>query len=377
MNTIAIIVGLSYGDEGKGATVNSLCRLDPKNTLVIRHQSGHQVGHTVHEGNILHPFSNFGSGTLQNVPTYWTEYCTVNPVAVIREGQALREKGIIPKIIYNANAMVTTPFDIIQNINAEIKNNHGTVGVGFGATIQRNEDYYHLYVRDLQYPKIRDEKLRNILNYYKYTTPLNAISQRHYDEFLDACTRIIEMYEIVNGFNKLDMWDKDLIFEGGQGIMLDEDYGFFPNVTRSHTTSKNAIEFINKYKLHERNIMTYYVTRAYQTRHGRGYMTNEDLSTSYIKPNPTETNADTGHQGSFRKSVLDLDLLKYAISCDNIYNPDSQKKLVITCLDQVDPEAIPVTINGKLKTVRFSEIGKYLNIFNIFPSYSDKGFLHY
>jgi adenylosuccinate synthase len=364
MNNIYLTIGVGFGDECKGATVNSLCRLDPKNTLVIRHQSGHQVGHTVHEGDILHTFSNFGSGTLQNVPTYWTEYCTMNPVA------------IIPKIIYNANAMVTTPFDIIQNINVETKNNHGTVGVGFGATIQRNEDHYHLYARDLQYPRIRDEKLRNILNYYKYTTPLNMISQRHYDEFVDACTRIIEMYEIVDGFNKLDMWDKDLIFEGGQGIMLDEDYGFFPNVTRSYTTSKNAIEFINKHKLHERSIMTYYVTRAYQTRHGRGYMSNEGMDISYIKPNPNETNVNAGHQGSFRKSVLDFNLLSYAISCDKFHNPDSKKFLVITCLDQIEGDRIPITKNGKLLSLTPKEIGSWLNI-PIFTSNSDKGFLHY
>lgn len=376
MNDIYIITGIGFGDEGKGATVNSVCSIDPKNTLVIRANGGHQCWHTVRYNDIFHSFSNFGSGTLQNVPTYWTEYCTVNPVAVIREGQVLREKGIIPKIIYNANAVVTTPFDIIQNINVETKNNHGTVGVGFGTTIQRNEDHYHLYVRDLQYPKIRDEKLRNILNYYKYTTPLNAISQRHYDEFVDACTRIIEMYEIVDSFDKLDMWDKDLIFEGGQGIMLDEDYGFFPNVTRSHTTSRNAIEFINKHKLHERNIKTYYVTRTYQTRHGNGFMSNEGISTVCIKPNPTETNTDTGHQGTFRKSVLDFDLLNYAISCDKFHNPDSKKFLVITCLDQIEGDKIPITANGVLISLTPKEIGSWLNI-PIIISISDKGFLHY
>jgi adenylosuccinate synthase len=376
MNNIYIIVGLGFGDEGKGATVNSLCKYNPKDTLVIRHQSGHQVGHTVREGDILHPFSNFGSGTLQGVPTYWTEYCTMNPVAIIKEGQALRDKGITPIIIYNANAMVTTPFDIIQNMNLETKNNHGTVGVGFGTTIQRNEDHYHLYVRDLKYPKIRDAKLKNIMDYYHYTIPLNRISQQHYDNFIDACTRMVEMYEIVDNFDNLNMRDRDLIFEGGQGIMLDTDYGFFPNVTRSYTTSRNAIEFINKHNLNDRDIKTYYVTRAYQTRHGHGYMSNEGMNISYIKSNPTETNVDTGNQGIFRKSVLDLDILKYAVSCDKFHNPNSQKKLVITCLDQVDPQAIPVTVNGELKTVEFFEIGGYLNIFNIFPAYSDKGFLN-
>ena len=226
MNEISIVLGLGFGDEGKGATVNALCSINPKNSLVIRFNGGHQVGHTVHEGDILHPFSNFGSGTLQGVPTYWTEYCTMNPVAVIREGSILIEKGIIPKIFYNPNVMVTTPFDIVQNHNDETNQLHGTVGVGFGATIQRNEYHYHLYVRDLFNPKIRDEKLRNILNYYHYITPLNAVSQRRYDEFIDYCNLFIEKYEYID-FSKISGWDYDLIFEGGQGILLDTEYGFF------------------------------------------------------------------------------------------------------------------------------------------------------
>ena len=374
---ISIVLGLGYGDEGKGSFVNYRCS-QSKNPLVIRFNGGHQVGHTVVIGNKRHVFSNFGSGTLLGTPTYWSEYCTISPIGILKEGNVLREMNVEPKLYINANAMVTTPFDILQNRSLEDKNNHGSVGVGFGTTIQRNEDHFHLYVRDLLYPKIRDEKLKLIINKY-YKLNFNPISQfvnvttrKLYNNFLIACDDLVKRYEIVNDINKL--LDHDLIFEGSQGIMLDTNYGFFPHVTRSNTVSKNAIELINKYNLYANNVITYYVTRAYQTRHGNGYMSNEGINTNYIKENPNETNVEC-FQGEFRKSVLDLDLLKYAVECDRFHNPDSfsKKKIVITCLDQV-PEDIPVTIGGDLGTVKFNGIGTYCDIGYKYLVYSDTGY---
>ena len=376
MNKIYIVLGLGFGDEGKGATVNALCTNNPSNTLVVRFNGGHQVGHTVRVGDLLHAFSNFGSGSLQNVPTYWTEYCTVNPVAVIKEGLALLEKGIIPKVYYNANAMVTTPFDIVRNINEDLGKGHGTVGVGFGNTVKRTEEHYRLYVRDLLFPAIRDAKLKNIMNYYGYTTPLNAKMQQHYDTFVDSCTKFVEKYDVVENYKQLDKFGCDLIFEGGQGILLDMEYGFFPHVTRSYTTSRNAVEFIRNNGLTDKSIETYYVSRTYQTRHGNGPMTNEGMDISYITPNPIETNVDTGYQGVFRKSVLDYDLLKYALRCDLHHNPDSKKMIVFTCLDQVNESIIPVTKGGVLQSLYPTQLGNWLGIFNVKVSNSDKGFLH-
>jgi adenylosuccinate synthase len=372
---VSIVLGLGFGDEGKGSFVNYLCS-KAKNPLVVRFSGGHQVGHTVVVDDKRHVFSNFGSGTLIGVPTYWSEFCTLSPTGILKEGNALREMGITPKLFINANAMVTTPFDILQNHRLEEKNNHGSVGVGFGTTIQRNEDHFHLYARDLLYPKIRDEKLWLIINtYYKLNfnpkeEHQHATTKRLYNDFLLACDDLVSRYQIVNNF--VGLLDHEFIFEGSQGIMLDTDYGFFPHVTRSNTTSKNVFELMRKYNLPGEDIQTFYITRAYQTRHGNGYMTNIGMDTSYIKENPKETNVE-GFQGEFRKTVLDLDLLKYAFECDKYHNPVSRKGIVITCLDQV-PENIPVTIGGNLCTVKFNEIGKYCGISFKYPCYSDTGY---
>ncbi len=372
MNMIKIVVGLGFGDEGKGSFVNYLCTKS-KNPLVIRFQAGHQVGHTVVHDGIRHVFSNFGSGTLAGASTYWSEYCTVNPMAVLKEGDALRAKGVDPVLFLDANAMVTTPFDIIKNLRLEEGNKHGTVGVGFGTTIQRNEDHYHLYARDLAFPRIRDEKINLIQKHYGYTSPLNVNATKLVNDFKHACDDFVTKYQVIDNLNQ--MLDMDWIFEGGQGIMLDMDYGFFPHVTRSNTTSKNALEILKKHGLSGKPVHTYYITRAYQTRHGNGPMTNEGLDTGYIKENPNETNTSESFQGEFRKTVLDLDLLKYAVACDMYHNPISKRHLVMTCLDQItNAREIPVTIQGQLCVKNISEIGRYLGIPFKFPCYSDEGY---
>jgi len=371
---ILIVLGLGFGDEGKGAFVNYLCSQE-KNPMVVRFNGGHQVGHTVVIGNKRHVFSNFGSGTLRDVPTFWSKFCTVSPTGVLKEGTVLREMGLNPVVYYDSNSMVTTPFDILQNHKNENENNHGSVGVGFGQTIQRNEDKYHLYMRDLLYPEIRDQKLKNIIDKYyglnfDPTKPhQNTTTRKIYIDFLVACDDLVTRYRIRDGLKGLH--DHNFIFEGGQGIMLDMDYGFYPNVTRSNCTAKNALELIKEIDFRA-NIRTYYVTRAYQCRHGNGHMTNTELDTSYIIDNPNETNIQ-GFQGEFRKSVLDLDMVKYAVECDRYENPNTRRDIVVTCLDQV-PEDIPVTIGGDSGTVKFNEIGTYCGIDSKHGTWSDEGF---
>lgn len=374
---ISVVVGFGFGDEGKGSTVNSLIT-DPKNTIVVRFNGGHQVGHTVVYNGIRHPFSNFGSGTLKGVPTYWSEFCTVNPMAVKKEGDVLRGYGLTPMIHYNSNAMVTTPYDIYQNLKDNNNLNHGSVGVGFGKTIQRNEDHYHLYVRDLLFPKIRDEKLELISQYYGRDDLMRVRINKVIDEFKSACDELVKRYVVVNNSSVLNT-NQHIIFEGGQGILLDMDYGFFPHVTRSNTTSKNAIEIINQLENRfDYYVQTYYVTRAYLTRHGNGYMSNQELDNSFIQINPNETNTDDGWQGKFKRTMLDYDLLKYAESCDRYHNDSNKYNLIITCLDHINNEKIKITRDGEIKQYLPIELGAALfgHKIDVITTNSDKGFAY-
>lgn len=358
IRTNKLIIGMGFGDEGKGLTASYLCNQE-SNPMVIRTNGGFQCGHTVfHEGN-RHVFSNFGSGTLQGHPTYWSEYCPFSPIGVLNEFNALKKiKGLEPKLYVHPLSPVSTPFDKRFNCALEKEKQHGSCGVGFGSTIQRQEDYYKLFVQDLFHERILYQKLLAIKSYYaKKGCNTDDVS---IDDFLYVCDEVRKIITVSDGSKLLDLY-YDFIFEGGQGILLDQDFGFFPNVTRSNTTSKNPLEFIKKNNLFSRKTEIYYITRAYQTRHGNGFMTNEGLfGELHLKNTELETNVTNEWQGNFRRSVLDLDLLNYALDCDNNFSSGLTKNLVITCVDQVG-EVIPATINNVLHNIPVDELPTYLN----------------
>jgi adenylosuccinate synthase len=364
-----VVLGSQYGDEAKGLTVSFLCeeyKNKGGNPLVVRSSGSGQAGHTVNYNGNRHVFSNFGSGTMQGVPTYWSEYCPLIPLGVLNEYNSLKKiKGLEPKLYVNPLSPVTTPYDKKFNCEVEKQNNHGSCGMGFGQTIQRQEDYYKLFVQDLFHERILIQKLVGIKNYYakKFSIEPRFLDDAlgiKLDDFLYVVNEIKKIITVDSGFELLKQ--HDLVFEGSQGILLDQDFGFFPNVTRSNTTSKNAIELMEKHSLFgdkEREI--YYITRAYQTRHGNGFMTNEGLFGELnLKNNELETNVTNEWQGNFRKSVLDLDLLNYALQCDSNFSMGFKKNLVITCVDQVG-EVIPATISNVLHNIPVEELSKHLN----------------
>lgn len=308
-----IVLGLGFGDEGKGRTTSFLCS-QTENPLVVRFNGGHQAGHTVVHNGKRHVFSSFGSGSLQDVPTYWSKYCTFYPPSFLREYEKLDE----PRIFVDPLCPVTTPFDIEYNRKTELKNRHGSVGMGFGATMERQEDNYKLFVQDLFYEKVLISKLKAIANYYFAQNVAYEI--QNFLKDVDKVKNIIGLWDdsVIKTFTP--------IFEGAQGILLDQDFGFFPNVTRSNTTSKNALEIYPSAK------EVYYVTRTYATRHGNGFFPNE-VKLDLIN-NENETNKEHPYQGKFRTANLHADLLNYALRSDNNFSKGLRKNLVITCMDQ-------------------------------------------
>ena len=329
------VIGLGFGDEGKGLTVNALCQsLD--NPLVIRYSGGQQAGHTVTlPGGKSHVFSNFGSGALHGVPTYWSRYCTFDPVGVVNEYNILNEKNkVIPKLYVDRSCPITTPYEKAANRSSEAMQ-HGTCGVGVGATFAREEARYSLKVGDLFHPSIFRIKMKLIKEYYKNFDP-------DMEGFYEACSFIMERehhsFHFVDWMPENDY--KNFIFEGSQGLLLDKDIGFFPHVTRSNVGTKNIYSMC-----YGRDFHTFLITRAFQTRHGNGPMTNEGIPHN-IKDNPKETNVLNTYQGQFRKAILDLDLLKYGIQKDSWILP-SECTLVITCLDLVENE-YRYTLDGEI-----------------------------
>ena len=337
MTTAQAVIGLGFGDEGKGLVTDYLCS-KADNPIVVRYSGGQQAGHTVVRDNAKHVFSNFGSGTLQGIPTYWSKYCSVDPEGILNELDALKTV-MHPAIYDNLNliidprAPVTTPYDKYHNQNSRTYIDHGTCGVGVGATFQRQEDHYRLEFGDLKYEAVLRQKLSNIKSYYGYTSDFNI------EDFISCCQQLLKLPHIAAKTEEVLLRYDSTIFEGSQGLLLDQDIGFFPHVTRSNVGTKNILS------ISSRSIKTYLVTRCYQPRHGNGPMTNTDFELVPID-NTSETNDNNKYQGEFRKTVLDLDLLNYGLEKDpKIRN--LSPTLVITCMDQPQGE-FQFTHQGRL-----------------------------
>jgi adenylosuccinate synthase len=347
MKTSKIVLGAGYGDESKGLVVDNLCN-DPK-TLVIRFSGGFQCGHTVIRDGIKHVFSNFGSGTMRGCPTFFTEDTAININSIRREKLVLNQKGFDPVLYVHPLAKVGTPYDKIANRIFEEKNQHGSCGMGFGQCMKRSlQTPYQLFAQDLFAPTyFLKQRLESIKQYYDSIPLFDAISELNYKEELELFNELIESPKDFQLKQFHDLWPNydHAVFEGSQGILLDMAHGIFPNVTYANTTSKNAQYYVYDF------VETYYVTRCYQTRHGNGYMSNEDKPITLINTEE-EINVTNQWQGNFRTGELDYDLLDYAIKVDQIHNKCSEKNhLVVTCCDQrpdftFDLSKCPAIINN-------------------------------
>lgn len=324
MKKAQIVIGLGFGDEGKGITTDFLASQN-SDAIVIRFSGGQQAAHTVMIDERKHVHSSFCSGALRGLPSYFSQHCTLYPPYLLNEKEELEQKNGNTELHIHPLAKVTTPFDVFQNRNNRKNLEHGTCGKGVGATMKRHESVYKLFAIDLIAPKsMLIEKLKSIAQYYGF--PETEELTLEIDRFLFAIEKIqwnIADYNYLKNFNHL-------IFEGSQGVLLDMDHGVFPNVTFAHTTSKNAHEICDFLEIEDREM--YYITRNYATRHGNGWMSDEkELK---LQNNEHETCVYNDYQKQLRFGNLDYNLLNYALILDGAYGNSSQKKLVITCLDQ-------------------------------------------
>lgn len=360
-----IVIGLGYGDEGKGVTTDHLAGYKD-NSIIVRFNGGPQAGHTVTYGTYTHEFQNLGAGTFQNGNTYWSEFCPFNPISFMNEYDALYNLVDVPVFYLNVNSPVITPCDIHANRSDVHNVAHGSVQVGFGKSLQREEDHFHLHAGDLIYDYVINAKLRQIENYYgipmlehSFHTAVNTIQKLITKGRIVLVKSLREVVSITG--------IKDLIFEGSQGVLLDQIHGMFPHVTRSYCTPKNAMILLEQLGV-AYSFYIYYVTRSYATRHGAGplkyYEENNLIHTTSW--NGEETNVDN-QQGIFRKAPLSMEMLNYAVSCCRRYYNDATEYLVVTCLDQMGP----TFSDGKIMKV--PDIAKQLKISNTLECYSMDG----
>jgi len=342
-----ITVGLGFGDEGKGATVDFLTR-EFEAELVIRYCGGSQAGHNVEllDGR-RHTFSQFGAGTLAPTParTFLGPAVVIDPPALMREAQHLAELGVaspLQLVTIHPQCLVTTPWLRMLNRIRELSRGdtrHGSCGVGVGEA--RNYWLKHggdaVFASDLQTPDLLRQKLElqrqrvllevqpllagcspkalNDSDLLAWETSANYVAEM----LCDPRWREIKIHPDAPPH-------KVAILEGAQGVLLDEYRGFHPHTTWSTVTPHHAWELVEQMGSEEVALLG--ITRAFTTRHGAGPLPtySEELTTRFPDPG----NPWNAWQGQFRYGWLDLELLRYAATVAGPLDG-----LVVNHLDQI------------------------------------------
>ena len=290
MRTIAVI-GKNFGDEGKGYTCSRLAS-SLKKSLIIKHNGGGQAGHTVEdpEGKWRFIHHQIGAGAEYHVPTLFADSFMPDLFQLGKEVKAFTELfGFQPIFYSEKNARITTIDDVLLNMGAEVargKNRHGSCGMGIEECVQRNAAGYGITVEELATWSKQEllDRLKHIRKEYteRRAKILGIQASNPYYEMLNNET-VLENFveEVKENVKLLTLVDADrkwlekikhfqhLIFETGQGLLLDQDYeAYAPHLTSSKTGIHNPAIFLEKRGLSLDEAI--YVTRPYVTRHGNG-----------------------------------------------------------------------------------------------------------
>ena len=321
MQHCSIVIGSLWGDEGKGHMTDILCN-NQKNTVNIRFNGGAQASHTVvtPDGK-RHAFRHFGAGTFSSVPTYLSKEFIVNPVAFVFEKNELEEQfGIKPTVLVHPGCRVTTIWDVFINQAVEAmrgKNRHGSCGYGVNETVERNKHrryMFRLRVKDLFDEQTLRRRLTYIQDEYvpmrlkeEYGLTIQELPKEYqelltYPENIEMSMFYIrEFLESVETIGDLAVAMKfdNLVFEGAQGLLLDQNnVEYYPHVTSSNTGIKNVMTFLKGTKFYGQ-VDIYYMSRCYLTRHGAGPFKNELVEKPYENINDP-TNIPNEFQGALR-----------------------------------------------------------------------------
>lgn len=348
-----IVVDLGFGDSGKGLLTDFLVRHFNAG-VVVRYNGGAQAGHNVvtPDGR-HHTFSQFGSGTfVPHVRTYLSRHVVIHPQALLVEGDSLEQKGVhnpYARLRVSDQALVITPFHQAANRLREMVrggNRHGSCGVGVGEAVE--DALLHpenrVLAGDLNNPAELRQKLRIIREQKR--EQISALCNDHSSAYIVA-----REWEVFEREDIIDIWislmarirelglvvsdvvlagwlreTENVIFEGSQGVLLDEDVGFHPFTTWSRCTTVNAFELIQE-MMPGSSVFRIGVIRSYSVRHGPGPLPTE---TNALASVVFEHNKYNEWQGTVRYGWFDSVLARYALSVTRRLD-----SLLITHLDML------------------------------------------
>lgn len=328
-----VVVGLQYGDEGKGKITDVL---SAKSDYVVRFQGGDNAGHTVYVGDEKFVLHLLPSGVLQcKGKCVIANGVVVNPKAFIHEIEEIEKRGLkTDHIFISRRAHVIMPYHILLDTYREEEEGGtqiGTTKKGIGPCYEDKIARVGIRMIDLLNPEILREKIeknlkvKNALFEKYYGKPALNIDEV-YREFLEIGQQLKNrIVDTELELNEAIKEGKNILFEGAQALMLDIDFGTYPFVTSSSPSTGGVCTGAGVPPTSLQNLIG--VAKAYCTRVGNGPFPSElnDELGEKIRQVGHEFGATTGRPR--RTGWLDLVSLKHACMINGINN------LVITKLD--------------------------------------------
>lgn len=338
-----VVIGAQWGDEGKGKLVDRLCE---NSQVVVRFQGGANAGHTINvngEETILHliPSGILWPSTLCLIGNG----VVLDPEVFLSEITALKNKGLDvspTRLAISPKTHLIMPYHKSLDKAREAKRGSkkiGTTGRGIGPAYEDKAARIGIRAGDLANPQLIREKVSHALleknalltGLYKFD-PLDA--QKVADDLLALAPAMLPYIRNVDELiHNAISENKNILFEGAQGIHLDIDHGTYPYVTSSSTVSGGACCGTSVSPADIDEVIG--VAKAYTTRVGSGPFPTEleDDTGRYLQANGHEFGATTGRPR--RCGWLDAVILRESVRLNGISNFALTKLDVLQNLPQL------------------------------------------
>lgn len=337
---VDVLLGLQWGDEGKGKIVDVLT---PKYDIIGRFQGGPNAGHTLEFNGIKHVLRTIPSGIFHKTAiNIIGNGVVIDPVVLMAEIDALIKMGvdIKSKLLFSKRAHLILPTHRLLDAASEAakgKEKIGSTLKGIGPTYMDKTGRNGIRVGDIALPNFKSkydalvEKHKQILSHHNFEFNLDEMEPEWFKaiEQLKTYTQIESEHYINEAFQN----NKMILAEGAQGSLLDIDFGSYPFVTSSNTICAGACTGLGIAPNRIGNV--YGIFKAYCTRVGSGPFPTElfDEVGDQIRDNGREFGSVTGRPR--RTGWLDLPALKYAVMVNGVTELMMMKADVLSGFDTI------------------------------------------
>lgn len=354
MNKVDVLLGLQWGDEGKGKVVDVLT---PRYDLVARFQGGPNAGHTLEFDGKKFVLRSIPSGVFQGMTNIIGNGVVLDPVLFVEEARSLAESGVDIKkklVISKKTHLILPTHRLLDAANEAAKGAQkvGTTGKGIGPTYTDKISRNGVRVGDLlsdnfraKYDVAKERHFKQLVA-LSYSLEENGINLADLEQkWMDAVAEL-KSYQLVDGefvVNNTLEEGKSVLAEGAQGSLLDIDYGSYPFVTSSNTISAGACTGLG---VAPKNIgRVFGIFKAYCTRVGAGPFPTElfDATCDRMCELGHEFGSVTGRKR--RCGWIDLVALKYTVMLNGVTDLIMMKSDVLDTFDEIKA-CVAYKVNG-------------------------------